>query len=67
MEKKIYRVQINTTNPSADVNGYFDSKKKVDLEIERMKKVIENSPEYYGDRKDCNVEEDEIIISNKLE
>jgi len=60
----IYEVLISTCNPSADVSGYFDSKKAVNKAIERFKIVVKESPDYYGEIK--NVEVREIVIGNNL-
>lgn len=63
---KIIFVKFNTTNPSADVLGYFDNEEKADKEIERMKSVIENNEEYYGKVSDCNIVKEFIFITNNL-
>lgn len=65
--KVIYDIRISTTNPSADICGYFSSKVEAKKEIERMKTVIGESPDYYGKWEDCVVSENIIYVTNKLE
>ena len=65
--KKIIYVMVETTNPSADMFGYFENEELANAEIDRMKKVIKGNENYYGKLEDISFRQEEIIIDNVLQ
>jgi hypothetical protein len=46
---KIYKVEMITSNPSADKEGYFLTEKEVDEIETKWENITKESPDYYGD------------------
>jgi len=46
---KIYKLEMITNNPSADKYGYFETEKEADEVEEKYKKIVKESPDYYGE------------------